>query len=94
MEPFGSDHRFRTSNNGSEVKKTMLLKAEDKATFHSRISHKDAEVWANYSVEGEVNGAPVKQGDKRMFASEQEARSWLLSEADLRGFGSVEPEVD
>jgi hypothetical protein len=72
----------------------MLLKAEDKATFKARITHKDAEVWASYSVEGEVNGAPVKQGDKRMFASEQEARSWLLSEADLRGFGSVEPELD
>jgi hypothetical protein len=28
-----------------------------------------------------------------MFASAQEARSWLVGEAELRGFGSVEPEV-
>jgi alkanesulfonate monooxygenase SsuD/methylene tetrahydromethanopterin reductase-like flavin-dependent oxidoreductase (luciferase family) len=39
----------------------------------------------------ESNGS--KQGEERMFASEQEARSWLLGEAQLRGFGSVEPEV-
>jgi hypothetical protein len=44
-------------------------------------------------VEGGVNGESVKQSDERMFASEQEARSWLVGEAELRGFGSVEPEV-
>lgn len=71
----------------------MLLKAEDNATFRSSIVQKDVEVWASYAVEGHVNGEPVKQGDQRMFASEQEARSWLLGEAALRGFGSVEPEV-
>jgi hypothetical protein len=71
----------------------MLLKAEDNATFHSSITHKNAEVWASYFVEGRVNGEPVKQGDDRMFASDQEARSWLVGEAELRGFGSVEPEV-
>jgi hypothetical protein len=48
---------------------------------------------ASYSVEGRVNGEPVKQGDERMFASEQEARSWFVGEAELRGLGSVEPEV-
>jgi hypothetical protein len=67
----------------------MLLKAEDDATFRSSITQKDVEVWASYSVEGRVNGEAVKQ----MFASEQEARSWLVGEAELRGFGSVEPEV-
>jgi hypothetical protein len=72
----------------------MLLKAEDDATFRSSITQKDVEVWASYSVEGRVNGEAVKQADKRMFASEQEARSWLVGEAELRGFGSVEPEVD
>jgi len=72
----------------------MLLKAEDNATFHSSITQKDSEVWASYAVEGRVNGKPVKQGDNRMFASEQEARSWLVGEAELRGFGTVEPEVD
>ena len=71
----------------------MLLKAEDNATFHSSITQKDSEVWASYAVEGRVNGKPVKQGDNRMFASEQEARSWLVGEAELRGFGRVEPEV-
>jgi hypothetical protein len=71
----------------------MLLKAEDNATFRSSITQKDIEVWASYSVEGGVNGESVKQSDERMFASEQEARSWLVGEAELRGFGSVEPEV-
>ena len=71
----------------------MLLKAEDDATFQSRIAQKDIEVWASYSVEGRVNGEPVRQSDERMFASEQEARSWLVGEAELRGFGRIEPEV-
>ena len=71
----------------------MLLKAEDSATFHSSITQQNAEVWASYSVEGRVNGESVKQGDNRMFASEQEARIWLVGEAERRGFGSVEPEV-
>ena len=80
-----------TSNPTKET--TMLLKAEDDATFRSSITQKDVEVWACYSVEGRVNGEPVRQADKRMFASEQEARSWLVGEAELRGFGIVEPEV-
>jgi hypothetical protein len=71
----------------------MLLKAEDNATFRSSIVRNDSEVRAGYSVEGRVNGEPVKQSDERMFASEQEARSWLMGEAEQRGFGSVEPEV-
>jgi hypothetical protein len=71
----------------------MLLKAEDNATFRSSITQKEVEVWARYSVEGRVNGEPLKQSDERMFASEQEARSWLVGEAAQRGFGSIEPEV-
>jgi hypothetical protein len=71
----------------------MLLKAEDNATFRSSITQKDVEVWACYSVVGRFNGEEIKQGDERMFASAQEARSWLVGEAELRGFGSVEPEV-
>ena len=71
----------------------MLLKAEDNATFRSSITQKEVEVWARYSVEGRVNGQPIEQGDERMFASEQEARSWLIGEAEQRGFGSVEPEL-
>jgi hypothetical protein len=46
----------------------MLLKAQDSATFRSSITQKEIEVWARYSVEGRVNGEPVKQGDERMFA--------------------------
>jgi hypothetical protein len=80
-----------TSNPTKET--TMLLKAEDDATFRSSITQKDVEVWACYSGEGRVNGEPVRQADKRMFASEQEARSWLVGEAELRGFGIVEPEL-
>jgi hypothetical protein len=71
----------------------MLLKAEDNATFQSSITQKEVEVWARYSVEGRINGEPIQQVDERMFASEQEARSWLIGEAEQRGFGSVEPEV-
>ena len=71
----------------------MLLKAEDNATFRSSITQKEVEIWARYSVEGRVNGEPIRQGDERMFASEQEARSWLIGEAEQRGFGSVEPKV-
>ena len=71
----------------------MLLKAEDNATFRSSITQEDVDVWARYSVEGRVNGEPVRQGDERKFASEQEARSWLVGEAEMRGFGSIEPEV-
>ena len=71
----------------------MLLKAEDNATFRSSITQKEVEIWARYSVEGRVNGEPIRQGDERMFASEQEARSWLVGEAEQRGFGSVEPEL-
>jgi hypothetical protein len=71
----------------------MLLKAEDNANFRSIITQKEVEVWASYSVEGCINGQSVKQGDEQMFASEQEARSWLIGEAERRGFGSVEPEV-
>jgi len=71
----------------------MLLKAEDNATFRSSITQKEVEVWARYSVEGRVNGEPIEQGEERMFASEQEARSWLIGEAEQRGFGSVEPKV-
>jgi hypothetical protein len=33
------------------------------------------------------------QSDKRMFASEQEARTWLVGEAEERGFKDFEPEV-
>ncbi|MEA2905814.1 MAG: hypothetical protein QOI12_3201 [Alphaproteobacteria bacterium] len=71
----------------------MLLRAEDQAKFHSEIMVDGAEVWASYAISGRVQGAPVAQGDKRMFASEQEARNWLLAEASERGFGEVEPEV-
>ena len=70
----------------------MLLKAEDNATFRARISQQDSEIWASYSVVGRVKGEPVTQANRRMFASELEARSWLIGEAEMRGFGSVEPE--
>jgi hypothetical protein len=72
----------------------MLLKAEDQAKFSSRIVQDDSRIWASYSVEGRIKGEPVTQGDKRMFASEQEARSWLIGEAEQRGFGEIEPGFD
>jgi hypothetical protein len=70
----------------------MLLKAEDKAKFRARIDHEGGKVWATYTVEGRVNDAPVTQTDKRLFASTQEARMWLLGEAQERGFSDCEPE--
>ena len=51
----------------------MLLRAEDQAKFQGRIDDKGATVWASYRIEGRVEGKPVVQSDKRMFASEQEA---------------------
>ena len=70
----------------------MLLKAEDKAEFRARIDHEGGKIWGNYTVEGRVNNQPVTQTDKRMFASTQEARVWLLGEAQMRGFSDCEPE--
>jgi hypothetical protein len=57
------------------------------------IDDKGATVWASYRIEGRVEGKPVVQSDKRMFASEQEARTWLMGEAEQRGFNDFEPEV-
>ena len=71
----------------------MLLRAEDQAKFQGRIDDKGATVWASYRIEGRVEGKPVVQSDKRMFASEQEARTWLVGEAEERGFKDFEPEV-
>ncbi|HEY0725259.1 MAG TPA: hypothetical protein VGD41_14905, partial [Pyrinomonadaceae bacterium] len=72
---------------------TMLLRAEDQARFHGRIDDNGGTVWASYRIEGRVEGKPVVQSDKRMFASEQEARTWLTGEAEERGFKNFEPEV-
>ncbi len=71
----------------------MLLRAEDQARFDGRIEERGAEVWASYRVEGQVRGEKVLQGDKRMFASKQEARTWLRGEAEERGFEGFEPET-
>jgi hypothetical protein len=70
----------------------MLLKAEDKAKFRASIEHDAGKIWATYWVEGRVNDAPVTQTDRRMFASTQEARAWLVAEAEERGFAGHEPE--
>jgi hypothetical protein len=71
----------------------MLLRAEDRARFQGHIEDQGGKVWASYRVEGEVKGEKVEQGDKRMFASQQEARTWLVGEAEERGFEGFEPEV-
>ena len=71
----------------------MLVRSEDKANFRAQIEVAADKIWASYSIEGQVNNAPVKQSDKRMFASEQEARTWLIGEAEERGFPDFEPEV-
>jgi hypothetical protein len=71
----------------------MLLRSEDNAKFRSQIEVAADKIWGSYSIEGQVNDQPVKQADRRMFASEQEARTWLIGEAEERGFGECEPEV-
>ena len=71
----------------------MLLKAEDNAKFQAEILEDDADVWGTYSIEGQVNGKATTQSDKRLFASEQEARAWLIGEADKRGFPDFQPKV-
>jgi hypothetical protein len=71
----------------------MLVRSEDKANFRGQIEVAADKIWASYSIEGQVNGDAVKQADKRMFASEQEARMWLVGEAEERGFPDFEPET-
>ena len=71
----------------------MLLRAEDQARFQGWIDEDGGTVWASYRIEGQVKAQPVVQSDKRMFASEQEARTWLVGEAEERGFQGFEPEV-
>jgi hypothetical protein len=71
----------------------MLLRTEDKAKFGACIEQDDSKVWASYSVQRNVMGEAVTQSDKRSFASELEARSWLIGEAEIRGFHNFEPEV-
>jgi hypothetical protein len=71
----------------------MLVRSEDKANFRGQIEVAADKIWASYSIEGRVNDEAVKQSDKRMFASEQEARMWLVGEAEERGFPDFEPET-
>jgi hypothetical protein len=71
----------------------MLLKAEDNAHFRGEIVEENVDVWAIYSIEGQVKGEAITQSDRRLFASEQEARAWLTGEADRRGFPDFQPKV-
>jgi hypothetical protein len=71
----------------------MLLRSEDKAKFDACIEQADSKVWASYSIKGNVKGEAVTQSDKRMFASEVEARGWLIGEAKMRGFPNFESEI-
>ena len=71
----------------------MLVRSEDNANFRAQIEVAADKIWASYSIEGSVNDKPAKQSDKRMFASEQEARTWLIGEAEERGFPDFEPVV-
>jgi hypothetical protein len=71
----------------------MLLRSEDNAQFSGQIEKAADKIWASYSIEGRVNDKPMTQSDKRMFASEVEARTWLIGEAEERGFHGFEPQV-
>ena len=72
----------------------MILTAGDNATFSARIVEDDSRIWASYEVEGRLTGDPVRQSGKRMFASEQEARAWLLGEGEHRGFHNVQVRLE
>jgi hypothetical protein len=70
----------------------MLLKAEDGGEFHAKIERDGGgQVWASYSIQGAVGREKLQQGDKRLFASEHDARAWLVGEARQRGFENEEP---
>ena len=71
----------------------MLLRSEDQAKFDACIEQDDSKVWASYSITGNVKGEAATQSDKRLFASEVEARSWLVGEAQIRGFPNFESEI-
>jgi len=71
----------------------MLLRSEDNAQFRGQIERAADKIWASYSIQGRVDDKPIMQSDKRMFASEVEARTWLIGEAEERGFHGFEPEV-
>jgi hypothetical protein len=71
----------------------MLLKAEDGGKFHAQIERDGGQVWASYSIMGSIGTQPIHQGDKRLFASEHDARAWLTAEASKRGFDEREPSV-
>lgn len=71
----------------------MLLRSEDQGKFRAQIERAGPEVWASYSIEGLVNGEAMRQSDKQMFASEEEARNWLVGEGEKRGFHNIEPEI-
>ena len=71
----------------------MLVRSEDNAQFRGQIERAADKIWASYSIQGRVNDKPTTQSDKRMFASEVEARNWLIGEAEERGFHGFEPEV-
>ena len=71
----------------------MLLRAEDEGKFSAQIDEDGAEFWASYRMDGRVKGQPMTQSDRRMFASELEARMWLIGEAEKRGFKGFEPKT-
>ena len=71
----------------------MLLRAEDGAKFRAEIIEEGADVLASYFIEGTVKGEVMSQSDRRVFASEQEARAWLIGEADKRGFPGFQPQI-
>jgi hypothetical protein len=69
----------------------MLLRAEDQAQFRAQIVEDGGRIGASYWIEGLVKNEPMAQSDKRLFASEQEARTWLVGEAEHRGFRISSP---
>ena len=72
---------------------TGIGAAEDQAKFQGRIDDKGRRSGPPIASKAASRENPVVQSDKQMFASEQEARTWLVGEAEERGFKDFEPEV-
>ena len=71
----------------------MLLRSKTKPNSMRVLRKSDSKVWASYSITGNVKDEAATQSDKRLFASEVEARGWLIGEAELRGFPNFESEI-
>jgi hypothetical protein len=71
------------------------LRPEDGARFIAAIAYLEDSYRASFYLRLDNPGEVLTQtGDKRLFATEDEARRWLHAQAEARGFSSIEIECD